>query len=68
MYILHIQQVHAIFDHTDDLKKLTTNQIVRMWLVHYSQFDTFQITMSECDKEVLHIRSLNWPLSTTLCT
>ena len=31
------------------------NQIVHMWPTHYEQFGSFQTTMSERDREVLHI-------------
>ena len=45
----------AIFQHTDNLKSSTANQIITMWPAHYEQFSSFQITMSEGDREVLHI-------------
>ena len=45
----------GIFDRTNDLKGSTANQVVRMWPVHLNQFGTFQTTMSESDREVLHI-------------
>ena len=54
----------TIFDCIDDLKGSTANQIVRMCLAHYNQFSTFQTTMSESDREVLHITDVmaiqNW--------
>ena len=45
----------AIIQRTDDLKNSMANQIVRMWPVLYEQFGSFQTTMSEGDRKVLHI-------------
>ena len=48
----------AIFQCTDVLKSSTANQIVRMWPAHYKQFSLFQTTMSESDRDVLHITNV----------
>ena len=50
-----VDLLYATFDHMDDPKGLTANQVVRMWPAHYNQFGTFQTIMSEFDREVLHI-------------
>ena len=44
----------VILQRSDDLKHSKANQIVRMWSAHYEQFVSFQTTMSEGDREVLH--------------
>ena len=45
----------VIFNCTDGLKGSTANQVVRMWPAHCEQFGSFQTTMSEANREVLHI-------------
>ena len=45
----------SIFHHTNDLNSSTANQIVRIWPAHCKQFGSFQTTMSEANREVLHI-------------
>ena len=48
----------AILDHTNNLKGLMANQVIRMWLAHFEQFVKFQTTMGEADREVLHITDM----------
>ena len=46
------------------------NQIVRMWPAHYEHFGSFQTTMSEWDREVLHItdvKAIQQKISSTPC-
>ena len=44
----------AILDCTEDLKGCKPNH-VKMWPAHFEQFSKFQTTMSEANREVLHI-------------
>ena len=45
----------TIMEHTEDLKGLAVNKVLRMWPSHYKQFGIFVTKMSDKDRETLQI-------------